>query len=44
MSYVKGLKCVECGKKYQKEPLYFCEDCFGPLEVEYDYEEIKKGA
>ncbi len=42
MGYVKGLKCRECGKTYQKEPLYICEDCFGPLEVEYDYEEIKK--
>ncbi|MGB9856768.1 MAG: threonine synthase, partial [Dictyoglomaceae bacterium] len=42
MSYVKGLKCRECGKTYPLEPLYVCEDCFGPLEVEYDYEEIKK--
>lgn len=41
MSYVKGLKCRECGKEYPKEPLHVCEMCFGPLEIEYDYEKIK---
>ena len=42
MSYTKGLKCKECGEQYPKEPIYVCETCFGPLEVEYDYEKIKK--
>src|SRR3989338_3710751 len=42
MSYVKGLKCRECGRSYPKEPLYVCEYCFGPLEVDYDYDRIKK--
>ncbi len=42
MSYVKGLKCRECGREYPKEPLYVCEYCFGPLEVDYDYKKIKK--
>lgn len=42
MSYVKGLKCRECGREYPKEALYVCEYCFGPLEVDYDYKEIKK--
>lgn len=42
MSYVKGLKCRECGRAYPKEPLYICEFCFGPLEVDYDYKKIKK--
>ncbi len=42
MSYVKGLKCRECGREYPKEALYVCEYCFGPLEVDYDYEKIKK--
>jgi threonine synthase len=40
--YVKGLKCRECGRRYLKEPIFVCEWCFGPLEVEYDYEAIKK--
>ncbi|MFH1655798.1 MAG: threonine synthase [Candidatus Omnitrophota bacterium] len=42
MTYVKGLKCRECAREYSKEPLYVCEYCFGPLEVDYDYERIKK--
>lgn len=42
MSFVKGLRCRECGQDYPKEPLHVCETCFGPLEVVYDYERIKK--
>lgn len=41
-SYVQGLRCRECLKEYPKEPLHVCEDCFGPLEVVYDYDAIKK--
>lgn len=40
--YTIGLKCRECGRKYPKDVLYVCEYCFGPLEVEYDYQKIKK--
>ncbi len=42
MSYVNGLKCRECGREYPIEPVYVCEFCFGPLEVVYDYKNIKK--
>jgi len=42
MSYMKGLKCRECGREYPKEVLYVCEYCFGSLEVDYDYEKIKE--
>jgi len=42
MSFVKGLKCKECGKVYSADPIYVCEYCFGPLEVDYDYEAIRK--
>jgi len=41
MSYIKGLKCRECGREYPKEALFVCEYCFGSLEVVYDYEKIK---
>lgn len=41
MSYVKGLKCRICGASYEVEPLAICEECFGPLEVDYDYEAIR---
>ncbi len=39
---VRGLKCRLCGKAYPKEPLYFCTDDFGPLEVDYDYEAVAR--
>ncbi len=42
MARVKGLRCRECGREYPVEPIHVCEFCFGPLEVVYDYEEIKK--
>jgi len=38
--FVRGLKCRLCGKLFPKEPLNFCTDDFGPLEVDYDYEAI----
>lgn len=42
MSYIKGLKCRECKREYSINPIHICEFCFGPLEVIYDYGEIKK--
>lgn len=36
-----GLRCRNCGRRYPAEALSICEDCFGPLEAEYDYEVIK---
>jgi threonine synthase len=38
--FVRGLKCRLCGKTYPKEPLNFCTEDFGPLEVDYDYPAI----
>jgi threonine synthase len=37
-----ALKCRECKKEYPKQALHVCEDCFGPLEVAYDYAAIGK--
>ena len=34
---VKSLKCKECGTAYGLDASYVCENCFGPLEVSYDY-------
>jgi threonine synthase len=42
MSFVIGLSCRECGRKYPNQPVAGCEDCFAPLKVEYDYEAIGK--
>jgi threonine synthase len=41
-TFVKGLQCRECGKDYPKAAVHVCELCFGPLEVAYDYEGIKR--
>ncbi len=38
MSFVTGLRCRECGRRYPAEALHVCDFCFGPLEVDYDYE------
>ena len=40
--FVRGLKCRLCGKNYPKKPLNYCEDDFGPLEVDYDYDAIRE--
>ncbi len=42
MAKVKALRCRECGREYPAEPIHVCEFCFGPLEVVYDYEEIRR--
>lgn len=42
MKLIKFLKCRECGRESEIRPSHVCEFCFGPLEVVYDYEVIKK--
>jgi threonine synthase len=37
MGIIKALKCRECSKEYPPEFLYICEDCFGPLDVLYNF-------
>src|ERR1044072_7677883 len=32
-----SLKCKECGAGFELGANYFCENCFGPLEVSYDH-------
>jgi threonine synthase len=34
---VESLNCKECGASYELGAAYFCEACFGPLEVRYDH-------
>jgi threonine synthase len=40
MNHVVGLRCRECGRPFPVEALHVCDFCFGPLEVDYDYERI----
>ena len=42
MSFVKGLKCRECGAEYPIRLQAGCEECYGPLEVDYDYDAIRR--
>src|SRR2546423_12792519 len=40
--FMKALKCRVCGREYPLTATHVCEFDFGPLEVAYDYERIKK--
>src|SRR5215468_10158462 len=42
MSHAKGLRCRECSAETPIAPLHVCETCFGPLEVQYDYDAIRR--
>ena len=42
MSYATALRCRECKREYPLEAIHVCEFCFGPLEVAYDYEAIRR--
>jgi threonine synthase len=37
-----GLSCRECGSSYDLGPLYACAECFGPLEVRYDFPRLTR--
>ncbi len=41
-TYSYELRCRECGKTWPGSPRNYCEDCFSPLEVTYDYDSIRK--
>src|SRR5215468_7877557 len=42
MSHAKGLRCRECSAETPIAPLHVCETCFGPLEVQYDYDAVRR--
>jgi len=37
---LESLRCKECGSTYELDAHYFCENCFGPLEVAYDHSSL----
>jgi threonine synthase len=37
---LKALVCKECESRYPLEARYVCEQCFGPLEVSYDFSDL----
>lgn len=38
----KSLQCKECGAEYELKATHVCEFCFGPLEVTYDYDALRR--
>jgi threonine synthase len=36
----EALRCKECAATYPLDALYVCEQCFGPLEVSYDFGDL----
>ena len=36
------LQCRECKKQFESTFKYICDDCFGPLDVKYDFPAISK--
>jgi threonine synthase len=42
MGIIQSLKCRECGKEYEPQFRYICEECFGPLDVIYDTSNVRK--
>lgn len=37
-----GLSCRECGHRQELGPFYACPECFGPLEVAYDFPAVTR--
>ncbi len=42
MPFFSRLRCRECHQAVSIRPQAVCENCFGPLEVDYDYERIAR--
>ncbi len=40
MTFADSLICRECSRTSELAATYFCEWCFGPLEVRYDYDAV----
>ena len=42
LATLSALKCKECSAEYELKAIHVCEECFGPLEVTYDYDAIRR--
>jgi threonine synthase len=42
VSFATELRCRECHRSYPLQALHACEFCFGPLEVQYDYDALRR--
>src|SRR4051794_30407808 len=37
-----ALSCRECGARYDLGPIFACIECFGPLEIAYDFGRVTR--
>ncbi len=42
MTAATALRCRECHREYPLAAIHVCEFCFGPVEVAYDYDAIRR--
>jgi len=42
LTQIKSLQCRECKKEYPPTFKYICDECFGPLDVKYDFPTVNK--
>ena len=42
VSEIYELRCRECQRTWGNAPRSFCEECFSPLEISFDYDALKK--
>ncbi|HEU5420178.1 MAG TPA: threonine synthase [Streptosporangiaceae bacterium] len=42
--YASHLSCRECGQAYELGATHVCAECFGPLEVAYDFPELTRAS
>jgi threonine synthase len=42
--HARCLVCRECGAEQQLGPFYACQECFGPLEVGYDFPTVTRAS
>jgi threonine synthase len=42
MSLVAGLQCKDCGRRWPKEPVAACAECWAPLEPVYDLDAVRR--
>src|SRR3954468_14262867 len=40
--HARALSCRECGHQVGLGPFYACPECFGPLEIAYDFPEVTR--
>src|SRR3954454_21976258 len=40
--HARALSCRECGHEVELGPHYACPECFGPLEVAYDFQAVTR--